>query len=131
MPLRDQAGMHEHVDRDGVGLGGDVDVGGPAAEGLVEGEGGGEDLPVDVGEEVGFGAGDLGGRRFDQPGAGLAVGAHEGGGHVGLEPVPRGGEAGEGDGADGRADGGDDVAGVIVLELLRGRALEVDVVAVA
>src|ERR1700751_316485 len=60
-------------------------------------------------------------------GRGLPEGALEAPGHVGTKPLAGGGEAGEGDRADRLADRRDHVADLVVLELLRGRALLVDV----
>src|SRR4029077_13774585 len=70
-------------------------------------------------------------RRRDDPRARLAIGAHEAPGHVGAQPLARGGETREGAGADRLADRRHDVTDPVVLELLRRRALLMDVVALA
>src|SRR5712691_465223 len=108
----------------------DLDVRRPAAEPLVIGDRRGEHRPVDLREERGLRLGDPGRRRVDEPGARLAVGAHEALGRVRPEPFARRGEAREGARADRLADGGDDMADAVLLELLRGRPLLVDVAAV-
>ena len=75
--------MQEYVHRRFPGRARDLHVWGPVAEGLVGGDGLGEHGKVDLGEEGSFRFRDLGGGRREQPGARLAVGAHEALRHVG------------------------------------------------
>ena len=78
-----------------------------------------------------LGLGDLGGGRGEQPGARLAVSAHEALGHVGAEPFAGRGEAGECARPAGICQRSDDVADTVMLQLLRAGALQVHVVALA
>ena len=123
--------MLEDVERRLVGRARDLDMRRPVAERLVGGDGRLQHARVDVREERGFALRHLCRGRGDQPGATLAVSAHEGLRHVAGQPLARRCEAGERTGADGVAERGDDVAVAVVLELLRRRALQVDVLALA
>src|SRR5262245_29127168 len=131
VPLRDQLRVLEDVEGDLERRARDLDVRRPAAELLIGRDGRGEDGPIDAREELGLRLGDLRGRRGDDPGARLAVGAHEAPRHIGAQPLARGGEAREGAWADRLADRRHDVTDAVVLELLRRRALLMDVVALA
>ena len=70
-------------------------------------------------------------RRVDDPGTRLAIGSHEAPGHVRAQPLTGGGQARERTGPDRLAHRSHHVTDPIVLELLRGRALLVNVVSVA
>src|SRR3989442_15930221 len=88
--------MLEDVERDLEGRARDLDVRCPAAELLVVSDGRGEDRPIDLREEGRFGLGDFGGRRGDEPGAGLPVSVHEAAGTGRAEqPPPPGGARGK------------------------------------
>src|SRR4030095_4021312 len=131
VPLRDQARVLEDVEGDVERGPRDLDVRRPTAELLIGGDGRGQDGPVDAREELGLCLRDLRGRRGADPRARLAIGAHEPPGHVGAQPLARGAEPREGAGADRLADRRHDVADAVVLQLLRRRALLMDVVALA
>jgi hypothetical protein len=131
MTLGDQPRVVEHVERHLEGGPGDLHVRRPAAELLVVGDGRGEHAAIDVREERGLRLRHVGSASGEEPGARFPVSAREALGRVGAEPFARGGQAREGAGADGLADGRHHVADLVVLELLRRRPLLVDVVALA
>src|SRR6185436_13412780 len=129
--LGDELRMQEDVESDVEGGARDLDVRRPAAELLVVGDGGGQHGAIDLRKERCFGLRHRLGRGADQPGPRLAIGAHEALGHVGAQPLAGGRQARERDRTDRFAHRGHHVTDPVVLELLRRRALLVDVVALA
>src|SRR5918995_4309113 len=87
MALGDQAAVGEHVQGHLVGVARDLRGPDPVAELLVEGDGMLQHVGIDALEIRPFDLGDLAGRRLEHPRLRLAVGAHEGLGHVAREPA--------------------------------------------
>ena len=125
--LVDKAVMGVDVERRIERLAGDLDMGRPATELLIGRDATFECRRVDLREEGSLGEGDLGGRRPVEPEPGPAISAGEGQGHISLQPVWPGAQAGKAAASNLSANLRHDMAHAVGFQLLRKRPLLLDI----